>query len=322
MDYMKWLLIFVLFAMRQAVSAQVADLVITDNTSISTNTSHAVSSISSTEVLSTDRVLAGSFMGEDHASTGKQADGPIYKLKPKVDIPLTAVTTAWSLYAFTRIYSKDPSTDAEILALNKENINAFDRSGATVYSPSAKKTSDYLFYGSMPLPLVLMIDNKIRKDAARVGFLYLQAMGITGFLYTGSVFLVDRYRPLAYNPEVDFETRKRGGAKNSFFAGHVALVATSTFFCASVYDHYNPRSNLKWVFYSAATAATVATGYLRYKGGQHFRSDILLGIAVGTLSGLYVPRTHLNKFLADKNMSLVPFTNGEQNGLALRYHLP
>ncbi len=59
-------------------------------------------------------------------------------------------------------------------------------------------------------------------------------MSITGLFYTGSTYLTDRYRPLAYNIESRGEAM-RGGAKNSFIAGHVALVATSTFFTAKVF---------------------------------------------------------------------------------------
>src|SRR5689334_18967057 len=36
----------------------------------------------------------------------------VYKLKPIVDVPITAIGTTWSLYAFTKIYSK-PKSDEE-----------------------------------------------------------------------------------------------------------------------------------------------------------------------------------------------------------------
>ena len=75
------------------------------------------------------------------------------------------------------------------------------------------------------------------------------------------------------------------------------------------------------MFYSAAALATVAAGYLRYRGGQHFKTDVALGILVGTMSGLMVPRAHkFNKFMANNNLSFTP-TAGEQNGFSLRYHI-
>ena len=73
-------------------------------------------------------------------------------------------------------------------------------------------------------------------------------MSITGLLYTGSVYITNRYRPYVYSSESTIE--QRGGAKNSFYAGHVALVATSTFFMAKVYGDYHPDSKAKWVFYT------------------------------------------------------------------------
>jgi membrane-associated phospholipid phosphatase len=146
-------------------------------------------------------------------------------------------------------------------------------------------------------------------------------MSITGFLYTGSVYLNDRYRPYAYSPESPMEQRIRGGAKNSFYAGHVALVATSSFFMAHVYADYHPDSKVKWLMYTLAGAATGYTAYMRYRGGQHFPSDILLGITQGTLTGLLVPHFHKHPIIKDPNLSFFPYSNGQVHGLAFVYKL-
>src|SRR5688572_6280642 len=226
----------------------------------------------------------------------------IYKLRPGSDIPVTAVGTGWSLYAFTKIYSKERSSEEDILSLDVQDIPPFDRHGASVYYPEADKVGDLLFYGAMPLPIILLFDKKIRKDAFKVAFLYLESMAVTGFFYTGSVYLADRYRPYAYNPEAPMSERTRGGAKNSFFAGHVALVGTSTFFIAKILNDYHPDSKVKWLPFTLASVATGTTAYLRYRGGQHFLSDILIGTTLGTLSGILVPQFHKNK-VADGRIS-------------------
>lgn len=244
---------------------------------------------------------------------------PVYKLKPAVDIPLTAVTAGVSIYGFSKIYNKDPSTTQQILRLNKQDLNGFDRWAADVYSVKAANASNIFFYGSMPLPILLMLDKDIRHDAAKIGFLYLETMSVTGLLYTGTDMLVDRYRPLAYNPDVPMGERTSGNAKNSFFAGHVALVATSTFFAAKVYSDYHPDSHIKWLLYGTAAVATGATGYLRHRGGKHFPSDILVGAAVGTLSGILVPHFHKNKSF-NSRLTITPFA-GKSNGIAIVYKL-
>lgn len=276
-----------------------------------------LSKINLTLVFLTGQLVLFSQTQQNAENVERSESTEIYKLKPAVDIPVTAVAAGWSLYAFTKIYSKPSSTQAEIDALRIEDINGFDRWAADIYKPKAADVSDLLFYGSMPYPVIFLFDSKIRKDIGKVAFLYLESMSVTGLLYTGSVYLTDRYRPYAYNPETPMDKRRRGGAKNSFFAGHVALVATSTFFVAKVHSDYHPDSKMNWLLYTIAGGATAATAYLRLVSGQHFPSDIILGTAIGTAAGILVPHWHKNKNRESK-LSVSPFT-GDSHGLVFTY---
>jgi PAP2 superfamily len=244
---------------------------------------------------------------------------PVYKLRPAVDVPIFAIGAGWSGYAFTQIYSKDRSTEQQILSLDVNDINGFDRWGVRPHSETMSRNSNYIFIGAIPLPLLFLADKKTSKDFFKLTFLYLEAMSVTGFLYTGSVYLTNRYRPYAYSSETDMTWRTRGGAKNSFYAGHVALVATSTFFMAKVFSDYHPDLKTKWVLFSAAGLATGAMAYFRHKGGFHFPSDILLGITQGTLTGLLVPHFHKNPLFKNQHVNLLPYSNGRSHGLALIY---
>jgi membrane-associated phospholipid phosphatase len=248
-------------------------------------------------------------------------DSRAYKMKYGIDIPIAAAGTAWTLYGFSKIYGRDPSPVAKILALNTNDVNSFDRPITKNYSESAASASNDFFYGSMPLPLILLFDKKIRNNAANTGLLYLEAMAVTGTIYTTSAMLANRYRPYAYNPNVDMAKRTRGGARNSFFAGHVALVGTSTFFMATVYSDYHPEMKNKWILYTAAGALTATTGYLRLKAGQHFKTDVMLGAAVGTLSGIFIPRIHKNRHNSMQKLSLLPFHENNATGFSAFYKL-
>lgn len=255
------------------------------------------------------------------ASVAIENSAEVYKLKPASDIPITAIGTGWSLYAFSKIYSKDRSPVEKILSLDKNNIPSFDRRGASVYHPKADNVGDMLFYSSMPLPIILMLDKEIRKDGLKVALLYLESMSVTGLLYTGSVYLNDRFRPYAYNPEVPMDRRTRGGAKNSFFAGHVALVGTSTFFIAKVLNDYHPDSKVKWIPFTLAGIATGTTAWARYRGGQHFISDIALGTLVGVLSGILVPHVHKNKDISERRLSFTSSYLGSTPQFGITYKL-
>lgn len=248
-----------------------------------------------------------------------QSDQPVYKIKPAIDVPLTLGTAGLSILGFSKIYSKE-STVNEAVKLRKADVNGFDRWAVDVYHPDAEKPSDAIFYGAMPLPLVLLFDKDIRKDALKIGMLYIEAMGITGVFYTGSNYYVNRYRPLAYNPNVPAEIRGEGGSTNSFIAGHPALVATSTFFTAKVFSDYNPESSFKYVMWGAAIVSTGATAYFRHRAGKHFPSDLIVGTSIGALSGILVPHFHKNKLFKNPNMSLTPFS-GDMHGLTFRYKL-
>jgi membrane-associated phospholipid phosphatase len=238
----------------------------------------------------------------------------VYKFKPAIDIPLIVVTSGTTLLGFSKIYNKERLTVEEVESLDPRNVNRFDRSATRHYNDS--KVPDYLFYSSMPLPLLLLLDNKMRKDFPKLAALYLEAMGVTGIIYVTAVHFGDRYRPYTYNDEAPMDFKLRGGSRNSFFAGHPSLVGTSTFFMATVYADYHPESKVKWLFYALASAATAGTAIGRYLGGRHFPSDIIIGITLGPLSGMLIPHLHKNKDLSKRKTVVMPFF-GESSGLAL-----
>lgn len=245
----------------------------------------------------------------------------IYHLKPIVDIPIVAICGGFSGFAFTKIYNKQPSTEQQIRDLKKSNIPSFDRWAAGKSDRKAADLSDIFFYGSMPFPILLMADKKIRRDAPKIAFMYLEAFAITGVFYTGSVYFVDRYRPETYvdTNKIAVKDLTSGNYKDAFIGGHPSVVATATFFTASVYSAYHPHSNLRYAFYGAAIAATGTTVYLRHIAGKHFPSDLLLGTTVGVLSGILVPHFHRNRKATDNTLGLAPYINGGAHGITIYY---
>lgn len=247
-----------------------------------------------------------------------RVEGPKLYFRPKVDFAIIIPATAWAIFAFPKIYDKPNIDTATIKALNKDNVPAFDR-WAVRSSDAADAASNIPFYASIPYPLVLLADKDIRHDAGRVYGLYWEAMAITGLLYTGGDYFIDRYRPEVYDESKPVNERTSGNGKNAFFAGHPALVSTATFFTASIYDMYHPTSKLKWAFYGVAAAATGTTIYLRHVAGKHWPSDLLIGTAIGVGSGMLVPRLHRNKPAKKTSWHFSPYGSpltGEGYGVA------
>jgi len=255
--------------------------------------------------------------GRDSIGSGRP-----YRIKKSVDIPLIVGGAAYTLYGFGQIQNKDGSTLQQVQDLRESNINWFDRWAVHPYSKNTDNASYIPFFVAMPLPLAVFgIDKKMRKDFWQLSSLYAEAMIMTGVLYTSAVHFVNRYRPLVYRSESPVDTRRSANSRNSFFAGHVALVATSTFFIAQAYADYHPDSHCKWLFYTGAGVLTAGTGYLRNKAGEHFPTDIALGTAIGTLSGLLTPALHRTKLMRNHRLSILPFGGQQSQGLALLYKL-
>jgi membrane-associated phospholipid phosphatase len=244
----------------------------------------------------------------------------IYKIKPAVDISIVVGCAAWCGYTLTQIYTKGPSTQAQILSLNISSINPLDRWAVYPYNEKLDKLSYYPFYASFPLPLVFFLTGKdTRSDFFKLTFLYMEALSITGLLGSSATFFVDQYRPYAYSSSTSMEQRMIQNAKNSFICGHIEVMATSTFFMSEVYASYYPDSKIKWLFFVLSGAATAGLGYMRIDAGMHFPSDVLSGAALGTLTGILVPYFHNHRIIKNTKLSLAPFGSNSAQGLSMTY---
>ncbi len=262
--------------------------------------------------------IGGSVCGQSAIDTGSKKPLPVYFIKPSVDIPVLAAGAAWDLYNFSQISKKAGSTQAEVDGLKISDINVLDRWAVHPYNKQIDQLSYVPFYVAIPLPLIVFaIDKKMRKDFLKLTFLYAEAMTMTGVLYTSAVHYVDRHRPLVYESASPLETRMSPNSRNSFFAGHVALVGTSVFFVAQVYADYHPDSKQKWIFYTGAGVLTALTGYWRNLAGEHFPTDITLGALVGVASGLLTPALHRVKLLQHSRMTILPVSAHGQGLTAL-----
>lgn len=243
-----------------------------------------------------------------------------YKTSTRVDLPVTLGGVALSGLGLYLVSNKHGLSDAEVLSLDKADINSFDRFSAGNYDEDAKKLSDKFFYGSFATPLVLLFDGKIAHKAGQVAALYVETMAVTGTLFTMAAGNVYRVRPLAYGgDEVPLRQKSTKNATNSFFAGHTAATASATFFVAKVFHDFNPDSPARPYVWTAAAAIPAAVGYLRLKAGKHFLSDNLLGYAIGAGTGILVPQLH--KKASSLGLQLSPVSNPvEGDGLAITYN--
>jgi membrane-associated phospholipid phosphatase len=189
-----------------------------------------------------------------------------------------------------------PLSFAEIQALDRNNVSAFDRDATYHWSKPIKTTSDIFLYTSMGVPSLLFIDKKIQKDYLQVGTIWAQTFALNAAVTSLTKVLVKRPRPLLYNKNVPAHYQEDRDSRYSFFSGHTSVSAAMYFMTAKIYHDYNPNSKaIPWIWIGAATVPAII-GILRNQTGKHFWTDIITGYVVGAAIGILVPELHKIRF--------------------------
>ncbi|MCX6286702.1 MAG: phosphatase PAP2 family protein [Bacteroidetes bacterium] len=254
----------------------------------------------------------------------------VYRVNYFVEGSIIAVGMVGDFFAIPRLKSKAPLSDEELLFANtdeqKNLINSVDKWALKQQTSDRaiwKKVSDYGEIGIFLLPSLLMIDKNIRKDWLHLLFMYVEGHTVTFTFYNYSPlgpYFQNRYRPAVYYPELGADAQKNSNNRNSFYSGHVASCAYSTFFMVKVYCDYHPNIGaVKYLLYLAASVPPLFMGYARIRSLDHFPSDDAVGFALGAIIGIVVPALH--KIPCSKYLSVGMSTSPDVVGVNVAWKL-
>jgi len=259
-----------------------------------------------------------------HSPPGDSSFHP-YRVNYWVTGSIIGVGAVANYFGTKYILSKEEVSLIEMEALNESIINSLD---AWALSQNPSKIDVYGLYSDITmitaivLPVSLLFDKKIRHDWLDLLLMYMEVMSITTNIYEWSFFgptFQNRLRPVCYYDQLPYDERKSGDNRNSFYSGHVATVAASSFFMTKVYCDYHPEiCNKKYLLYAAATIPPVLLGYFRVKALRHFPSDVLVGTVIGALCGILIPEIHRFR---SKKISLGLYSSPEATGLSMKWEL-
>ena len=242
----------------------------------------------------------------------------LYELDQRLDLSLTAGGVTLFAGAAAAYWGQEPLTREEIDWLDPADINGFDRSATTQWSPTARDVSNGLVLPLMAAPLVLAIATPGSRQSWTVAAMYGQVLLVgngLGELLNG---VTNRTRPFVYNrdPDIPDEARFEVEARRSFPSGHTTNAFAAAVFLSSVYAKLHPGSFARtWIWAGSLTLAAT-TGYMRYQGGKHFPTDIISGAIIGSLLGWGVPKLHE---VDDVNLTVAPSGGGIAMGVMLRH---
>jgi PAP2 superfamily len=254
----------------------------------------------------------------------------VYRVNYYVEAAVIALGMAGDIIAIPRLKHKASLDSAEVAFANtdqqKNLFNSVDKwalKQSTKDRTLWKKISDDGEIVIFLLPSLLMIDKNIRKDWLHILFMYVEGHTITFTFYNYSPlgpFFQNRYRPAVYYPELGLAAQENSNNRNSFYSGHVASCAYSTFFMVKVYCDYHPNIGAaKYLLYLAASVPPLFMGYARIRSLDHYPSDIAVGFGLGAVLGIVVPALH--KLPCSKYLSLGLSTSPDAVGVSLRWNL-
>jgi len=235
--------------------------------------------------------------------TKSSAKGPSrYHVNYAVVGTITGIGMVGDYFAIARIKGKPNLSDAELNILNTAIIDPINRWGLKQDASQRMKfshISDYFMSSVFLLPGLLVLNKNIGKEWGDLLMMYAEGHTITFSFYNYSFLgptFNNKFRPLTYYTELPADERKNGNNRNSFYSGHTASVAFTTFFMAKVYCDYHPDFSVgkKILVYSAAFVPAAMEGYFRVRSLAHFPSDNMVGLALGAAIGIIVPELHKN----------------------------
>jgi membrane-associated phospholipid phosphatase len=267
-------------------------------------------------LLAVGLLAAGSLYSQ--ADSSSRSREKIYKVRVKYELPAaTAGLVLFSTVGLPAVIRNAVVTEADLAKLDPADVHWFDR--PVIFNQrtnsSAISSSDIFLNSSLIAPVLLALDKKLRKDWIELVSMYLVTHAINNTIFLGTVSSVKRVRPLVYNTELPLSERTGDAKYNSFYSGHVANAAASTFFLIKVYTDYHHIKGWKRIaLYSAAAVPPVLVGNYRLRAGRHFRSDVIAGFLIGATCGIMVPELHRIK--KQKNLSVEPFYSSQSIGVA------
>lgn len=244
-----------------------------------------------------------------------------YQLRIGRELAIFGVGAATGVSALVLEQQVIPLTTGDISALNRADINTFDRRATYRLSTTADQVSDVTLAGGIAgLGLLTVGTESMRQDVATVAVMYLETVLLANGVQRSVKNIVQRTRPFVYNPDAPLADKVERKARQSFFSGHATNSFTTAVFTGEVFRHYFPDSKLKPVVWIGSLGLATATAVLRYEGGLHYPTDLLAGAAFGSLVGWGIPKLHQvkNRSELGRRLDIQPWSTGAANGIYVR----
>ncbi|OIN60004.1 hypothetical protein BLX24_08415 [Arsenicibacter rosenii] len=241
----------------------------------------------------------------------------VYRLKTSREVVLFGVGAASGIASLVAGQTLDPLTPQAIQALQRSQLAGINRGAAYQWSPTADQLSDLTFVGTVGVAGLVALPTLRQKGRAIIPVMFLETALLTNGIQRTVKNIAQETRPYVYNPDVALSVKTGKDARRSFFSGHTSNAFAAAVFASTVFSHLHPDSRLKPLVWGGSLVLATGTGLLRYKAGQHFPADLVVGAAFGSVIGWVVPKLHQRT--GKRQLSVAPWANGQASGVYVRY---
>jgi membrane-associated phospholipid phosphatase len=207
-------------------------------------------------------------------------------------------------------------TATELADLSSSGINPFDRFAAGTYRKSHLLPSNLTLFAAFVTPLTLLVDNTVREDIGTVLLMYIEMGIVSNFTPSFGKGSVKRYRPFVYNQSVSLNDRQDVESLRSFFSGHATRAFAAGVMTAIMYEDYFPESPYRTTVWCATIGLASTSAILRVTSGAHFPTDVIVGAAIGSGIGYFIPFIHR---IHNDNLTVHPLFSPTGTGIGLAY---
>ncbi len=186
----------------------------------------------------------------------------------------------------------------EIVGLERNDVNAFDRSATRNWSIAwgdrSDAARDIVVCSTLLVSAAPSLFRAEWSRALTVTVMFAEAYAIMGGVTYLTKVAAARKRPYLYNTDLTPEERLGAGddPKSSFFSGHAAAAFTAAAFLSKVFTDVHGPSVWSTLVWASSLSLAAYTGFARVKAGVHFPTDVIAGAAVGFAIGYLVPVLH------------------------------
>ena len=229
------------------------------------------------------------------AALAGHPEGAVPSLTPLDATDAIVAGSAVALYGAGLLVGK--KNEAPPAALG--DVNAFDRKmrslGVGRRSAEKRRLLDHISSATLmaavfqPIGMLTVADvpNKWSRDVP----VLLEATALTLSVNAFVKHLARRSRPQDHFCEEEkIVVPCRPDTRLSFYSGHTSAAFVAAVAGGTLADFHH-LEHREWIWATGLTLAT-ATGALRVMSDQHYATDVLTGVAAGSLAGWLIPKLH------------------------------